>query len=121
MNQIRTKQDLEKFKEAALEKIKVRQAGGKTMIVVRMGTCGIASGAREVMVAIIDELSKRNLTDVLVTQAGCKGICEYEPVVEVFKPDALPVCYGKINANGARKIVVSHIINNQVIKEWILD
>ncbi|OPX83734.1 MAG: NADP-reducing hydrogenase subunit HndB [Pelotomaculum sp. PtaB.Bin104] len=109
-----------KFKETALDKIKERQAGDKTTIVVGMGTCGITAGARDVMMAIIDEIEKRNVPDVIVTQAGCAGMCQYEPMLEVIKPGTPQVVYGHLDEEKARRIVLEHVINGQVIEELAL-
>jgi len=120
MKQIKSVDELMKLKEAALDKIKERQAGGKTTIVVGMGTCGITAGAREVMMAIIDEIDKRNVSDVIVTQAGCAGMCQHEPIVEVIKPGTPQIIYGHLDEGKARRVVLEHIINGHVIEEWAL-
>ncbi|HHV93795.1 MAG TPA: (2Fe-2S) ferredoxin domain-containing protein, partial [Firmicutes bacterium] len=78
--------ELRKLREKAQEAIRLREQIDGTKVVVGMGTCGIAAGAREVMLAIIDELQKKNITDVVVTQTGCAGLCEKEPLVEVIRP-----------------------------------
>ncbi|MCG9967220.1 (2Fe-2S) ferredoxin domain-containing protein [Pelotomaculum terephthalicicum JT] len=120
MKQIKSVDELMKLKEAALEKIKERQASGKTTIVVGMGTCGITAGAREVMMAIIDEIDKRNISDVIVTQAGCAGMCQHEPIVEVNKPGIPQIVYGHLDEEKARRLVLEHVINGHVIEEWAL-
>ncbi|OPY58558.1 MAG: NADP-reducing hydrogenase subunit HndB [Pelotomaculum sp. PtaU1.Bin035] len=120
MKQIKSVDELMKFKEAALDKIKERKADGKTTIVVGMGTCGITAGAREVMMAIIDEIDKRNLSDVIVTQTGCAGMCQHEPIVEVNKPGTPQIVYGHLDEDKARRLVFEHVINGNVISEWAL-
>lgn len=120
MKQIKSFDELIKLKEVVLDKIKERQNSGKTTIVVRMGTCGIAAGARDVMMAIIDEIDKRNLSDVIITQAGCAGMCDHEPMLEVIKPGTPQVVYGDLDQEKARRIVVEHIINGQVVEDWAL-
>jgi len=120
MKQIKSVDELIKLKEAALNKIKERQIGNKTTIVVNMGTCGIAAGARDVMMAIIDEISKRNISDVIITQAGCAGMCEHEPMLEVIKPGMPQVIYGHLDKEKARRIVIEHVINSKVVGECAL-
>ncbi|OPX86963.1 MAG: NADP-reducing hydrogenase subunit HndB [Pelotomaculum sp. PtaB.Bin117] len=120
MKRVKSVDELIKFKEAALVKIKERQIGDKTTIVVNMGTCGIAAGARDVMMAIIDEIEKRNISDVIITQAGCAGMCEHEPMLEVIKPCSPQVIYTRLNKEKARRIVIDHVINGRVVEEYAL-
>ncbi|MDF9408434.1 MAG: NADP-reducing hydrogenase subunit HndB [Pelotomaculum sp. PtaB.Bin013] len=120
MKPLKSIQDLEALKEAALDRIKERQVAGKTTIVVGMGTCGITAGAREVMMAIIDEVSKRNISDVIVSQAGCVGMCQHEPMLEVIKPGMPNVMYGHIDEEKARRLVLEHVVNGHVIEEWAI-
>jgi NADP-reducing hydrogenase subunit HndB len=120
MRKINSEEELLKFKEYAMSKINVREAQGKTIVRIGMGTCGIMSGAREVMRTIIDELSARNMNDVIVTQTGCFGMCKFEPMVEVIRPDTPKIMYGNVNEGRARQIVAGHVINGQVIDDWAL-
>ncbi|MDF9408452.1 (2Fe-2S) ferredoxin domain-containing protein [Pelotomaculum isophthalicicum JI] len=120
MKQIKSVDELIKLKEAALNKIKERQIGNKTTIVVNMGTCGIAAGAREVMMAIIDEIEKRNISNVIITQAGCAGLCEHEPMLAVIRPDKSQVIYGHLDKEKARRIVIEHVIHDKVVEECAL-
>ena len=112
--------ELEKIRQRALEETRVRQSGQKTQIVVGMGTCGIAAGARETMAAILAELGKRKLTDVMVTQTGCIGLCDREPLVDVIKPGRGKVTYANVDPERARRIIAQHVINDQVIGEWVV-
>ena len=90
----------------------------KTRVLVGMATCGIAAGARPVLTTISDEVNKRELHDVLVTQTGCIGICKYEPIVEVFAPGAEKVTYVHVDPERARQIIASHILNGTPITEY---
>jgi NADP-reducing hydrogenase subunit HndB len=113
--------DLEEIKKRALEKMRVRQGEGDVpSIVVGMGTCGIAAGARATLSAILDELAKRELGHVELTQTGCIGMCDQEPLVEVSLPGTRPVTYGRVDPARARQIVVSHIVNQNPIGPWIV-
>lgn len=117
---MRTLEDLKKVREQALEQIRLREGKVSAKVVVAMGTCGIAAGAREVVTAIVDELAKRGITDVAVMQTGCKGLCEQEPTVDVIKQGQPSVTYGYIDAEKARQIVAQHLVNNDVISEWVV-
>lgn len=92
----------------------------KIRVVVGMATCGIAAGARPVLTSFLEEVSKRNLANVSVTQTGCIGICQYEPVVEVFTPDGNKTTYVKMTAEKAAKVVVDHLVNGQVVNEYVI-
>ncbi len=114
-------EELERLKNETLEEIRLRSSYGGPRVVVGMGTCGIASGARDTMLAIIDELRKRKKLDVTVTETGCIGLCSQEPIVTVEIPGEPEVVYGKVDANKARQIVLSHLINHQPINEWVIN
>ncbi|HHV79678.1 MAG TPA: (2Fe-2S) ferredoxin domain-containing protein [Firmicutes bacterium] len=118
---MKTIEDLKRVKEQALEKMKLRQLTEGVQIVVGMGTCGIAAGAREVMEAILDELDKRHLTDVTVSQTGCIGLCAKEPLVDVIVPGKKPVTYGLVTPMKARQIVAQHVVNGQPVLEWVIN
>jgi len=116
---MKTLEDLKKVREKALEQMKVREGKFSAKVVVAMGTCGIAAGAREVMTAILDELDKRGVTDVSVTQTGCKGLCEQEPTVDVIK-EGSAVTYGYIDPEKARQIVAQHLVNGNIVGDWVV-
>lgn len=94
---------------------------GSTRVVVGMATCGIAAGAKPVMNAFLEEVSKRNLKHVVVSQTGCIGMCKLEPIVEVFVPGQEKVTYVKVTPEKAARIVAEHIVNNQPVKEFTVD
>ncbi|WP_227765787.1 (2Fe-2S) ferredoxin domain-containing protein [Zhaonella formicivorans] len=114
-------EDLEKLKKEVLEKMKLRETEDKIKVVVGMGTCGIAAGAREVMTSILEELGKRNLNDVLVSQTGCIGMCGEEPLVDVLIPGKEKVTYGKVDPQKAKQIVAQHVVNGIVITDWLVN
>ncbi len=114
-------EDLARIKERALETIRLREMSEHPRIVVGMGTCGIAAGAREVVAAILDELQKRKLSTVSVTQTGCIGLCAREPLIDVVIPGQVPVTYGNVTADKARRIVAQHVVNGQPITEWAVN
>ncbi len=89
-------------------------------VVVGMATCGIAAGARPVLAAFTEEVAKRDLQNVMVTQTGCIGICQYEPVVEVFEPDGKKTTYVKMTADKAARVVTEHLVNGKVVEEYTI-
>lgn len=91
-----------------------------TRVVVGMATCGIAAGARPVLSALVEEVAKEKLEEIVVTQAGCIGICQYEPVVEVFEPDKPKTTYVKMTPEKAIKIVHQHLMNGNVVTEYTI-
>ncbi|MDI7246289.1 MAG: (2Fe-2S) ferredoxin domain-containing protein [Bacillota bacterium] len=117
---MKTVEELDRIRKQAQAMTRLREGKETTRIVVGMGTCGIAAGARETLAAIMEELAKRNIQDVVVTQTGCIGLCEQEPIVDVIKPGATKVTYGKVTKEKARQIVASHIVNGQVVGEWVI-
>ncbi|MBQ3264643.1 MAG: (2Fe-2S) ferredoxin domain-containing protein [Ruminococcus sp.] len=89
-------------------------------VLVGMATCGIAAGARPVLNAFVEEIAKRGLKDVTVTQTGCIGICQYEPVVEIEIPGEEKVTYVKMTPEKAVKVVNDHLVNHNVITEYTI-
>jgi NADP-reducing hydrogenase subunit HndB len=117
---VKTVEDLERIRKQAKAMTRLRESAETTKIVVAMGTCGIAAGARETLSAIMDELARRNLQDVIVTQTGCIGLCEQEPIIAVMIPGREKVSYGRVSPEKARQIVASHVVNGQVVGEWVI-
>lgn len=113
--------ELAALREQMKNSMNMRQeATDTTRVVVGMATCGIAAGARPVLGAFVDEVGKRNLNGVRVTQTGCIGICKYEPVVEVFVPGQEKVTYVKMTAEKAMRVVAEHLVNGQVVTEFTI-
>ncbi len=111
-------EELRKIKERALERRKLSGEGARARVVVAMGTCGIAAGARDTMTAILNELEKRDVSDVVVTQTGCIGLCEYEPIVQVQVGDQDMVTYGNIDTDRASELVEEHVIGGNPVEKW---
>lgn len=93
---------------------------GNIRVVVGMATCGIAAGARPVLAAFTEEVSKRHLANVTIAQTGCIGICQYEPVVEIMAPGKEKVTYVKMTAEKAAQIVANHLVNGNVMNEYTI-
>ncbi|MBI5950809.1 MAG: (2Fe-2S) ferredoxin domain-containing protein [Chloroflexi bacterium] len=120
MSAIKSLEDLKRIREEALEKRKVKTAEGTIQVMVAMGTCGIAAGARDTMKAILDHIENNNVSSVIVTQTGCIGKCDYEPIVSVAIGADPKVVYGHINPERARKIMQEHVVGGKVLTEWII-
>ena len=115
---MKTREELHALRERARAALAVRDADAGTRVVIAMGTCGIGCGAREVMSALLEELDERGLTGVAVSQTGCKGMCDKEPVVEVHTPVHPPVTYGHVTPQIMRRIVADQIVNGQIVSEY---
>ena len=99
--------------------VDTRESGGESIrIVVGMATCGIAAGARPVINAFTTEIANRNLHNVVVTQTGCIGICQYEPVVEVMAPGKDKITYVHMNAEKVSRVIEEHIVGGKPIAEY---
>ncbi len=96
------------------------ESSDDTRIVVGMATCGIASGARPVLKTLSDEVQKRGLKHVKVCQTGCIGLCQYEPIVEIYEPGKEKVTYVKVNPEKAMDILEQHIVRGQAIDKYML-
>ncbi len=120
MTTVKSLDDLKKLREAALEKRAVKSASGQAQVTVAMGTCGIAAGARETMKAILDTIEAENLSGIVVSQTGCIGLCEKEPIVQVVIGDQAKVTYGKVNPDVARRIMKEHVTGGKPVKEYIV-
>lgn len=92
-----------------------------TRVVVGMATCGIASGARPVLTAFSDAVQTKGLTNVAVTQTGCIGLCQYEPIVEIMEPGKDKVTYVKMTPEKALEVVDQHLVRGQIIGEYTIN
>ncbi|MCD6285325.1 MAG: (2Fe-2S) ferredoxin domain-containing protein [Anaerolineae bacterium] len=113
-------EELRRIKERALQRRKLSGKGSRARVVVAMGTCGIAAGARDTMTAILTELEQRDIADVVVTQTGCPGLCEYEPIVQVQIGEQEMVTYGNICADRVAVLVEEHIAGGEPVEKWQL-
>ena len=113
-------EELKKIRETALKQVDVRSERKGTRVVVGMATCGISAGARPVLAAMMEEVQKRHLNDVEITQTGCIGVCRLEPIVEVYSEGSEKVTYVEVTEEKARKIIAEHIVNGTVVKAYTI-
>ena len=113
--------ELQAIRDKARASVNIREsAEAETRVLVGMATCGIAAGAKPVLNAFGEEDAKRDLKGVMVTQTGCIGICQYEPVVEVVTPGQEKVTYVKMTAEKALRVVNDHLVNGNVVTEYTI-
>ena len=114
-------EELAAIRDKMRQTVDTREAAHDSVrVVVGMATCGIAAGARPVLNAFTEEVARREVSGVLVTQTGCIGICQYEPVVEVFMPGKEKVTYVKMTADKARRVVAEHLIGGAPVAEFTI-
>ena len=113
--------ELAAIRERMKDSVILREGSADVRIVVGMATCGIAAGARPVLNTLVSEVAANDLTEkVTVTQTGCIGICQYEPVVEVYEPGKDKVTYVKMDADKAKRVVEEHIKGGKVVTEYTI-
>ena len=118
---MKTLEELMAIKEKTKEKMTVREdQSDVTRVVVGMATCGIAAGARPVLNAFTEEVARRDLHGVLVTQTGCIGICQYEPVVEITCPGQEKVTYVKMTPEKVARVVSEHLVGGHPVTEYTI-
>lgn len=116
---MKTLEELAAIRDKALAQIQMRHEGEEGIrVVVGMATCGIAAGARPVLNTFVEEVAKRKLANVAVTQTGCIGMCRLEPIVEVYVPGKEKVTYVRVDEKKVREIVADHIVNGKVCAEY---
>lgn len=111
-------EDFQKLKEESRRDIQVRLKTG-TRIIVGMGTCGIASGARDTLQAILAEL-KRRAIDAHVTTVGCIGMCAHEPLVDIEQAEGTRITYGRVTAEMIPRLIEEHLVKGRVVPEWVV-
>ena len=113
--------ELQAIREKTLNRINLRKEEGEaTRVVIGMATCGIAAGARPVMLAFMDEIQKRGLQHVTVSQTGCIGMCRLEPMVDVIVPGQEKVTYVHVKPDMVPRIVAEHIVNGRPVQEYTI-
>ena len=113
--------ELAAIKARMQDKIAIREGSDSVRVVVGMATCGIAAGARPVLSAFVEGVNEAGLTEkIMVTQTGCIGICQYEPVVEIFEDGKDKVTYVKMTAEKAKRVVDEHLKGGKVVTEYTI-
>ena len=113
--------ELAAIREKMKDKVVLREGTNEIRVVVGMATCGIAAGARPVLNTLVQGVAQEGLTDkVTVTQTGCIGICQYEPVVEVYEPGKDKVTYVKMDEEKAKRVVAEHLKGGKVVTEYTI-
>ena len=117
-----TLDDLRKMRGEKQKAMEMRDNSNKDVqVIVGMGTCGIAAGAKDTFTALVDTLTEKGLSNVLIRQTGCMGLCHSEPTVEVVAPGMPTVIYGHVDAATAKDVVEKHIVGHELINDKILD
>jgi NADP-reducing hydrogenase subunit HndB len=112
--------DLKKIKEKVHAEMALREGDRRVKITVHMGTCGIASGAREVLDTLLTEIEAANVTDIFVTTSGCMGLCSREPLVTVEILNQDPIKYEYMNPNKMRQVFKRHILDGEIQLPFVL-
>ena len=118
---MKTLEELMAIRNKMQNQVNIRaEDSSATRVVIGMATCGIAAGARPVLKAFSDGVQEKGLKDVMVTQTGCIGICQYEPVVEVFDADGSKTTYVHVTPDKVPKIFAQHIVNGSPVVEYTI-
>ncbi len=114
--------ELQAIREKTLNRINLRKEdeAEATRVVIGMATCGIAAGARPVMLSFMEEISKRGLNHVTVSQTGCIGMCRLEPMVDVIMPGQEKVTYVHMTPEKVGRVVAEHIVNGRPVEEYTI-
>ncbi|MGL4283174.1 (2Fe-2S) ferredoxin domain-containing protein [Eubacterium aggregans] len=113
-------EELKAIRSNKLEEINLRKGRNGYRVVVGMATCGIAAGARPVMVKLMEAVESEGLSEVTIAQTGCIGVCRLEPIVEVFDPQGETTTYVKMNPEKVTEIVEKHLKNGEVVEEYTM-
>lgn len=120
MPAVKSLDDLKRIKAESLEKRQIKASSGQAQVTVAMGTCGIAAGARDTMKAILETIETDQLPGIVVTQTGCIGQCEHEPIMQVTLGEQPKVTYGKVTPERAQQILKEHVVGGQVVKSLVV-
>ncbi len=115
-----TPDDLDKISQKTKDIIHLRQGTATSRILVHMGTCGIAAGARAIMSALMEEIEGRNIGDVSLTTSSCAGLCSREPMITVELKDKPPVKYADLTPDKVKEIIDKHVVGGEIVTEYAL-
>lgn len=116
----KTLEELKKLREEAKKDLFLREGEFKAKVIVHMGTCGIAAGARQIMSALMDEFEKKGIRDVMITTSGCAGLCSREPMVTVELKDQAPIKYVDLTPEKIINIFNEHVLGGKIVKQYAL-
>lgn len=119
MNKLKP-EDLDRISQRMKKIINLREGSGKAKIIVHMGTCGIAAGARTVMNALMEEIEQRDVKDIILTISSCAGFCSREPMITIELQNEPPVKYVDLTPEKAREILERHVLGGSIVKEYAL-
>ena len=112
-------EELKKMREKIKKELDLRNGKHRIKIVVCLGTCGIAAGAREAMNTFVELIASNNKTDIKVATSGCAGFCAQEPIIYIYVEDRAPVVYRNVNVEAAKEIFASHILNDKIVEKYL--
>ncbi|MDD3539293.1 MAG: (2Fe-2S) ferredoxin domain-containing protein [Atribacterota bacterium] len=112
-------EELKMMREKVKKDLQLRSGKHRVKIVVGMGSCGIAAGAREVMSEFLDLIEKSKKTDIIVTASGCFGFCAQEPMIVVYVENQKPVTYRNVDKIAAQEIFTNHVLNNKIVEKYL--
>ena len=113
-------EELRKLRQASKKDISLREGKYRGKLIVHLGTCGIASGARDIMSTFLEEFGKRGISDIMFGSSGCAGQCAREPMITVELDNAAPVKYADLTPDKARKILDEHILGGNIVEEYAI-
>lgn len=115
-----TLDDLQKMRESSKKNLSLREGNFRGKLIVHLGTCGIAAGARNIVDTFLEQFDDREITDIMFTTTGCAGLCSEEPMITVEIGDSPPVKYGKLTPEKAIKILDEHVLGGKIVEELAL-
>jgi NADP-reducing hydrogenase subunit HndB len=116
---IKSLEDLKKIRESSKDLTSAR-SGGAARVIIGMGTCGIAAGAREIMTAVLEELDRRGIKDVAVETTGCIGMCQKEPLLDVIRPGEPRITYGDVTPADVVRIIGEHLVDGKIVSDKVV-
>ena len=113
-------EDLDKIGEKIKRTMLLREGSFRAKVIVHMGTCGIAAGARKVMSTLLDLIEKEQVKDVILSTSSCAGLCSREPMITVEPKGKTPVKYVDLDAEKTKKVFQAHVLAGEVVEEYVL-
>jgi NADP-reducing hydrogenase subunit HndB len=113
-------EDLDRISQKVRKATILREGAGRAKIIVHMGTCGIAAGARGIMSTLMDEIDKRKIDDIILTNSGCAGLCSREPMATVELKGEAPVKYVDLTPEKITRILNEHVLGGNIVQEFVL-